>query len=110
MAPTSSGQPTAEHAHHSGGVAETLEFLKRMRSELRTLRKVRAWTDRLQIFDVNGDYFEVSGLGYPDEDVVVVLQTVNAVFKPESIHNPLDRPYKEFKAGKRYPWARDRVM
>ena len=29
---------------------------------------------------------------------------------PQSIHDPIDAPYKEFKTGRRYPWAADRVM
>ena len=31
-------------------------------------------------------------------------------FKPEAIHNPTDRPYKEFLTGRRHAWAEDRVM
>lgn len=93
-----------------GGVDSVLEFLKRTRDELRTLRKVRVWTDRLRIFDVNGDYFEIRGLGYPDHEITIVLQAIGTAFKPEHIHNPLDRPYKEFKTGRQRPWAEDRIL
>jgi hypothetical protein len=102
--------PQATHDFQPGGVAAALEFLKRTRSELRTLRRVRVWADRVQVFDVNEDYFELRGLGYPDADVVPVLQAVNTAFKPESIHAACDEPYKEFKTGRRYTWAHDRVM
>ena len=103
-------QPLAVHDHQPGALPATLEFLKRTRSELRSLRKVRVWPDRIQIFDVNGDAFEVRSVGYLDEDVVPVLQAINTAFKPEAIHQPIGRPYKEFKTGRRHPWAEDRVM
>lgn len=74
------------------------------------LRKVRVWTDRVQVFDVNGDFFEVRGVGYQDPDVVPVLHAINTAFKPELIHNPIELEYKEFKTGRRHPWAEDRVM
>src|SRR4051794_23270405 len=44
--------------HDFAGVDAALEFLKRTRWELRTLRKAHVWKDRLQVFDVNGDSFE----------------------------------------------------
>ena len=30
------------------------------------LRMVRVSTDWVRLYDVNGDYFELRGLGYPD--------------------------------------------
>jgi hypothetical protein len=106
----SMNQPLATYEHQPGAVEETLEFLKRTRNELRILRKVRVFTDRMQVFDVNGDYFQVTGVGYPDEEIVPILDAVHTAYKPEAIHRPLAGPYKEFKTGKRRPWAEDRVM
>lgn len=103
-------KPQATHDYQAGQLTAALEFLKRMRNELRMLRKVRVFEDRVQVFDVNNDFCELSGLGYKDPDVVEVLLAVNTVFKPESIHAPTDDAYKEFKTGRRYPWAQDRVM
>lgn len=91
-------------------LADALEFLKRTRSELRMLRKVRVWRERVQVFDVNGDFFEIRGLGYADADVVPVLDAVNTAYKRELIHDPIEDDYKEFKTGRRYAWAADRVM
>lgn len=105
-----SNEPLAAHVHAPGQLNDTLEFLKRTRSELRELRKVHVWTDRVQVFDVNGDYFEVRGVGYPDDGVIAVLRAVNTAFKPESIHHEIEAPYKEFKTGRRHAWAEDRVM
>ena len=102
--------PKATHEFQSGGVLAALEFLKRTRSELRMIRKVRVFADRLQVFDVNEDYFEIVGLGYADPDVVPVLKNLNTAYNPETIHAPTSEPYKEFGAGKRYTWAHDRVM
>jgi hypothetical protein len=103
-------EPLATHDFQLGEVDVALEFLKRTRNELRILRKVRVFTDRVQVFDVNGDYFEVRGVGYPDAEIVPILEAVHTAFKPEAIHQPFDGPYKEFKTGKRRPWAEDRVM
>lgn len=86
------------------------EFLKRTRFELRSLRKVRVWQDRLQIFDINGDYFEIRDLGYPDAPITGVLDNINTAYKREQIHAPTEDDFKEFLTGRRYPWAADRVM
>jgi hypothetical protein len=104
------GTPKATHPFQPGGVPATLEFLKRTRSELRMIRKVRVFADRFQVFDINEDYFEIQGLGYADPDVVPILQNLNAAFNPETIHAAIAESYKEFGAGKRYTWAHDRVM
>ncbi len=106
----SSASPRAVHEFASADLQSALEFLKRTRSELRSLRKVYVWPDRVQVFDVNGDYFEILGLGYSQPEIIPVLRFVNTNFKPESIHNPTDRPYKEFLTGRRHAWAEDRVM
>lgn len=102
--------PLATHDFVVGEVDAVLEFLKRTRSEMRMLRKVRAWKDRFEIFDINGDIFEVCGIGYPDKDISALLDNVNANYKPDTIHDAVDADFKEFKAGRRYPWAADRVM
>lgn len=102
--------PLATHDYTPGGLEAALEFLKRTRSELRNLRRVRVWKDRLCVYDVNKDYFEIRGLGYPDPDVVPVLRNINTAFNPETIHTPIEAEYKEFDTGRRHPWAEDRVM
>jgi hypothetical protein len=102
--------PLATHDYTPGDLEAALEFLKRARWELRSLRKVRVWTDRLHIIDVNKDYFEVRGVGYPDADIVPLLRAVNTAFDPLTIHNPTDAEYKELATGRRHPWAEDRVM
>lgn len=102
--------PLATHMHRPGDVEGTLEFLKRTRSELRMLRKVRVWLDRFQVFDVNGDYFEVTRVGYRDPDVVPLLGAVHTAFDPALIHTPIEAEFKEFRTGRRHPWAEDRVM
>jgi hypothetical protein len=103
-------EPLAALAYESGQLHAALEFLKRTRSELRFLRKARIYTDRFQVFDVNGDFFEIQGVGYPDADIVPILRAVNTAFNPERIHDSTDDDFKEFKTGRRHPWAEDRVM
>jgi hypothetical protein len=102
--------PLATHDYTPGGLEEALEFLKRTRWELRQLRRVRVWKDKLHVLDVNKDYFEVRGIGYGDADIVPLLRVLNTAFNPETIHTPPDDEYKEFDTGRRHPWAEDRVM
>lgn len=107
---TSSRLPLATHQFDADHPDEALEFLKRTRSELRTLRRVRVWRDRLQVFDVNGDSFEIQGVGYPSAAIIPLLDAVNTAYKRDMIHTEFAGEYKEFKTGRRYPWAADRVM
>ncbi len=102
--------PIATHDYTQGGLSSALEFLKRMRSELRTLRKVRVWKDHIHIIDVNKDYFEVRGIGYGDADIVPLLRNINTAFDPRKIQEATALEFKEFDTGRRHPWAEDRVM
>jgi hypothetical protein len=102
--------PLATHEYRPGGLDAALEFLKRTRSELRALRKVRVWTDKLQVFDVNKDFFEIRGIGYAEPEIVALLRYVNTAFDPKSIHNSISSEYKELDTGRRHAWAEDRVM
>jgi hypothetical protein len=102
--------PLATHDYQPGGVEAALEFLKRTRAELRSLRKARIWKDRLQVIDINADCFEVRGIGYADPDIIPLLRAVNTAFDPTRIHEPTSLEFKEFGTGRRHPWAEDRVM
>jgi hypothetical protein len=102
--------PIATFDHSPGDLKPTLEFLKRTRWELRTLRRVHVYTDRFVIIDVNADTFEIRGAGYPDADIVPLLRAINTAFDPEAIHKPVEAEYKEFATGRRHTWAEDRVM
>jgi hypothetical protein len=64
----------------------------------------------LQIIDVNKDYFEIRGIGYPDSDISALLKNINTAFDPQKIHEPTTDAYKEFNTGRRHPWAEDRLM
>jgi len=101
---------TPRASHDFADVPGTLEFLKRTRAELRMLRKVRVYKDRLQVIDINKDYFEIRGIGYADADIVPILRNINTAFNPQTIHEPTADAYKEFDTGRRHPWAEDRVM
>ncbi|MBX9624616.1 MAG: hypothetical protein K2X82_12480 [Gemmataceae bacterium] len=103
-------EPRAVHDFHPGGLPAALEFLKRARWELREPWFVRVWPDRYQLFDVNKDFFEVRGVGYPDPDVAALLRMVNAAFDPAAVGDPTGADYKQFFTGRRFPWAHDRVM
>jgi hypothetical protein len=103
-------EPLAKHEFSEGGLDAALAFFRRTRSELRVLRFVRVSTDWVRLFDVNGDYFELRGLGFGDADIIPVLRSFDTPFDPERIHNPIDAEYKEFRTSRRHPWAEDRVM
>ena len=102
--------PLSSHDYVPGGLDAALTFLKRARYDLRALRKVRVYLDRVEFFDVNGDHCEVRGLGYVDADVVPVLDSLNAAYRRDTIHARTADEYKEFGTGRRYTWAADRVM
>jgi hypothetical protein len=102
--------PLAIHDFANGGPEAAIAFFRRTRNELRMLRFVRVSTEWVRLFDVNGDYFELRGLGYNDPEIVPVLKSFDTPFNPETIHLPVPGAYKEFKTGRRYPWAADRVM
>jgi hypothetical protein len=102
--------PLATHDYTPTDRNAALEFLKRTRWELRSLRKVHVYRDRLHVIDVNKDYFEIRGVGYPDPDIVPLLKAVNTAFDPQTVHDPTDAEYKEFATGRRHAWAEDRVM
>ena len=102
--------PLASHDYTPGGIEQALEFLKRTRWELRQLRRVRLWKDKLHILDVNKDYFEVRGIGYPDAEIVPLLRMVNTAFDAQTIHDAVAAEYKELDTGRRHCWAEDRVM
>jgi len=103
-------KPLAVYEYTPDGLAAVLEFVKRTRAELRDLRKVRLWKDKLHIIDVNKDFFEVRGLGYEQAEVIPLLQCINTAYNPETIHQPTPGEYKEFSTGRRHRWAEDRVM
>lgn len=103
-------EPKATHEYTPGSGPAALAFIKRTRSELRVLRKVRLWKDRTQVIDVNKDCFEIRGLGYENPDIIPILEEINAAYKPDTIHAPVEVEYKEFDTGRRYTWAHDRVM
>jgi hypothetical protein len=102
--------PVATYDFQAGDLDGALAFLKRTRSELRSLRKVRVWRDKVHVIDVNKDYFELRGIGYADPAILSLLRQVNTAFNPQTIHETTDREYKEFDTGRRHPWAEDRVM
>jgi hypothetical protein len=102
--------PLATHDFADGGLDAAIAFFRRTRNELRTLRLVRVSTQWVRLFDINGDCFELRGLGYPDPEIIPVLKSFDTPFNQDSIHLPVEAPYKEFKTGRRYPWAADRVM
>ena len=95
--------PLATFDFAPGTVESTLEFIKRTRWELRTHRFVRVFKERLQIFDVNGDYFEIRGIGYLNAEIGNLLRSVNTAFDPETIHNDLGTEYKELGRLKLFP-------
>lgn len=103
-------EPLAVLDYKSCGLDAALEFLKRTRSEMRQLRMVRVYVDKLQVLDVNKDIFEVRGIGYSDAAIVELLDAVNTNYNPETLAATTEAEFKEFLTGRRYPWAQDRVM
>ena len=103
--------PLATHDYTPGGLEAALEFLKRTRTELRMLRTGCA-SGRTAFTSSTSTRISsrCAASATRDADIVPLLQNLNTAFNPETIHNEIDAEYKEFGAGKRYPWAHDRVM
>ena len=59
----------ASHRHEAGGLDQTLEFLKRTRSELDNSGGYSSSGTTVHVYDVNRDAFEIVGLGYADPDI-----------------------------------------
>jgi hypothetical protein len=102
--------PRATHQFTPGGLEAATAFLKRTRSELRSLRRVHVWKDHFHVIDINQDFFEILGIGYLDTDIIPLLRMINAAYNPKTIHEPIEAEYKEFDTGRRHAWAEDRVM
>lgn len=100
----------ATHTFQAGDLPAALQFLKRTRSELRALRLVRIWKDKLHVIDVNNDTFEIQGIGYRDPDIAPLLDALNTAYNPRTLREPVQDEFKEYSTGRRYPWAQDRVM
>lgn len=82
-----------------------------LRTQLREWRFVRLWRDRLAVIDINGDYIYIEGLGYASPDIHHVLKAIGTAYNTQTIHDePARGDYKQFKTGRRHPWAEDRVM
>lgn len=96
--------------HEFADLDAALEFLKRARWELRSLRYVRVFRDRLRVFDINNDFFELNGVGYLHADIVALLNAVNTAFNPQTVRDETNLEFKQYKTGRRYTWAQDRVM
>jgi hypothetical protein len=103
-------EPLAIHDYQPGGLEAALAFLKRTRSELRELRKVYVWKDKIHVIDINKDFFEIRSIGYEHADIIPILNSINTAYDPKLIHEPAAGEYKEFMTGRRRPWAEDRVM
>src|SRR5690242_18304307 len=102
--------PLATHHYVPGRPEAALELPKRTRAEPPQIRMVDVGRSYVHVIDVNKDYFEVRGVGYPDADVVPLLRAVNTAFNPDTVHDAIEDEYKEYGAGRRYTWAHDRVM
>ena len=103
-------EPLATHEFTDGGLEAALAFLSPHAGRSLAPCGWSAFRRVGALFDINGEYFEPRGLGYPDADIAAVLNSFNTPFDPESIREPVEAEYKEFKTGRRYPWAADRVM
>lgn len=102
--------PLAVYDYAAGSLEAADRFVRSTRWGLRELWLVRVYADRYHVVDVNKDYYEIRGLGYPHPDIIPLLRLVNAAFDPVTLHDPTDAEYKEFLTGRRFPWAMDRAM
>ena len=98
----------ATHDFATGELQPALEFLKRTRWGSRVADGSRLGGS-FYIIDVNKDFFEIRGVGYPNADIVPLLRAVNTAFGPATIHDPTDAGTRNSSQARAHR-AEDRVM
>ena len=75
-------------------------------NELQGYNVERAQQQAAEIYDITTQVLQIAS----DEEITTLLDAVNTAYKRDRIHMETTDEYKEFKTGRRYCWAQDRVM
>lgn len=91
---------------------ELIQFFRREAANLRTLRKLVISPEKTVVLDINRDGIEFPGLTYGSATLETLLQELEVVFSPKTLHDPNATPggVKEFLLSARWTWGHERVM
>lgn len=72
--------------------------------------RVSVSADEVIIFDLNGDGFNIKGLGYGCEHLIPLLQTVGAAFDPRQLRKvkSSDPDLREYEIHRAWAWGEER--
>jgi hypothetical protein len=86
-------------------------ILVAQRKGFNTANRVRIERGRTSIIDINGDSFVIEGLGYGDENLVVLLQNLGAAFSPPELRRlgPDEAVPREFTLSRVWAWGAERT-
>jgi len=85
-------------------------MLVMQRRGFNTANRARIESGRTSIIDINGDAFVIEGLGYGDENFIVLLQCLGASFHPKTLRElgPDEATVREFALGRAWAWGEER--
>ena len=86
------------------------QILRAQRRAFNAANRVRVEPGRTIIFDINKDGFLIEGLGWGDENLIVLLQTLGAAFNPQELRRlSRDEPAsREFPLSRAWAWGAER--
>ncbi len=87
------------------------KILQRQRRGFNKANRVRVGPDEVVIYDINGDSFTVTGLGYGDPKLIELLIHLGASFDPRRLGEiPADDPkVREYELSRSWAWGAERT-
>jgi hypothetical protein len=102
-------EPVAVYTGSLDDTPALIQFFRREKDRLRSLRKLVISPERTVLWDVNRDRLEFPGLTYGAPALEALLRELGVVFQPQAVRDPAAR-VTEFDLSVRHPWGEDRVM
>ena len=90
---------------------EVKQILVAQRRGYNTANRVRVERGRTSIIDINGDAFVIEGLGYGDENLIVLLERLGAAFSAPDLRRlgPDEAVAREFTLSRVWAWGAERT-
>ena len=90
---------------------EIKQILIAQRRGYNLANRVRVERGRTSILDIHGDAFVVEGLGYGDENLILLLQSLGAAFSPPDLRRlgADESVAREFTLSRVWAWGAERT-
>lgn len=87
-------------------------ILLAQRRGFNTAGRVRVEPGRTLIIDINKDVFAIEGLGFGDENLVVLLRSLGAAFNPQELRalGPDEPTPREYLLSRAWAWGAERPV